>query len=201
MAATGGVGLAGCSGSNEGEPKTTTPGPTPTQPGEPFAVPFRFDVEVQNGQPTDRNPPLVKVSVTNEDDMAHSLDTATYQFPFTPTRATTDRGMLSLLTHPSDWERGECWVGTPITLDAPNGESFDPGGSITVRRAIMNGTEGRTPQPDVCWPQDTFLLTETYALDSSEPGLYDGEEFSWGFWVRVTDTPAIQVGKIQPFKD
>jgi len=236
LVATGGLGLAGCTGSNDGERRTTappnesqptesdgtpeqtgtappstgtasprsswTPGPTPTQPGESFESPFRFDVEVVNSQPTASDPPTVRVSVTNEDDTTHSLDTPGYQFPFTGAMDTTDRGSISLLTPLNDWEDrdGECWAGTPKAQPSHNGESFEPGQSISARRAIMN-SDKCDGQSQVDWPRDTFLFTESYALDSSEPEAYDGEKFFWGFWLRVTDTPSIQVGKIQPFKN
>jgi hypothetical protein len=212
----GSVGVAGCgtSGQNNTDPPSsptdsrspsrttpTSPGLTPTPPGTPVQNPFTFDVEVVNAEPTPEDPPIVRITVTNDDDEAHSLSTSTYQFPFTATYAETDAATLVVLTRLSDWDNrgGECWAGLVKTQPATNGKSLQPGESVSAERAVMNAIEGNSESPAVCWPRDTFLFTHSYALDSSEPGLFDGEKFSWGFRVRVTAGPAIQVGAIQPF--
>lgn len=198
-------GVAGCSGRNSPAEKnnsptqTATPESTPTQVGTPFSVPFEFDVEVVNRQPTSDDPPLVRITVTNEDDEPHNLGTSSHEFPFTAASDTRDGATLVLLW---DWgDRGEdCWAGTPKSQPAYNGTTIGPGGSTSARRAVMNGAEGYSGPPETCWPRNTFLFTESYALDSSEPGAYDGETFNWGFWVRITEGPRIETWAIQPFQ-
>jgi len=182
-----------------------TPGSTPTQPGAPFTTPFQFDVEVLNDRPTPDRPPLVRIAVTNEDEQPHTLTTPTNQFPFPATRAVTEAGprLTVVFYNPTtqiDREE-ECWASEPLNQMVLNGKTIEPEESVTVRRAVMNEPGGYNEPPAVCWPRDTFLFTNTYFLDSSTPESTDGQEFQWGFWVRVTDTPAIQAGTIRPFQD
>jgi hypothetical protein len=182
-----------------------TPGPTPTQPGEPFTTPFQFDVEVLNDQPKPDRPPLVRIAVTNEGEQSHTLTTPTNQFPFPATRAVTEDGprLTVVFYNPTaqiDREE-ECWASEPLNQMVPNGKTIEPEESVTVRRAVMNEPGGYNEPPAVCWPRDTFLFTNTYFLDSSTPESTDGQEFQWGFWVRVTNAPAIQAEKIRPFQN
>ena len=200
-------GVAGCSGQNlpvernDSPTQTTTPGPTPTQPGTPFSVPFGFDVEVVNRQPTPDEPPKVRITVTNEDSEPHTLGTPTWEFPFTAASDSRNGATLALLW---EWgDRGEgCWAGRPKAQDSSNGATIGPGESTSAVRAVVNGANGYGygGQPEACWPRNTFLFTESYALDSSEPGVYDGETFSWGFWVRITEDSRIETWEAHPFQ-
>jgi len=186
-----------------------TPRPPPTQPGEPFETPFRFDVEVVTPEPTPDSPPIVRITVTNGDDEPHSLMIADQKFPFGSNLGTRPAAGLVLVTELADWEdrEGACWTGEPRALPTENGEQFDPGESASVRRAVMNREESQTNSgsqtgsPNTCWPRGTFLFTQHYTLGHPDPDIPERGEFEWGFWVRVTDAPAIQVGKIQPFQN
>jgi len=183
-------------------PSSWTPGATPAQPGTLFSVPFKFDVEVVNSQPTPDGPPIVRITITNKDEENHSLTIRDWNFPFASARDTRDGARLVLATEIADWEDrdGRCWTARSAMLPDVNGKRFDPGESVSVRRAVMNQEGSRGSPADACWPRDTFLFTELYFLDSSTPKSDDGRGFQWGFWVRVTDVPAIQVGEIQPFQ-
>jgi len=211
-ASLGAVGVAGCLSRGAGagtdgprtntatNPETRSPTntemPTPTQPGQPFESPFRFDVEVVTPEPTPDSPPIVRITVTNEDDESHGLSIGDSKFPFGSNLGTRPEAGVVLVT---DWEdrEGPCWTGKPRALPGINGEQFDPGESTSVRRAVMNRSQTKTPE--ACWPRRTFLFTQKYILGPPDSVSSGKGDFAWGFWVRVTDGPAIQVGKIQPF--
>ena len=222
-ASLGAVGVAGCLSRGAGagtdgprtntatNPETRSPTntemPTPTQPGQPFESPFRFDVEVVTPEPTPDSPPIVRITVTNEDDEPHNLMIADHMFPFGSNLGTRSEAGVVLVTGLADWEDREepCWTGKPRALPAANGEQFDPGESTSVRRAVMNREESqpyresRTNTPNTCWPRGTFLFTQQYVLSLPDSDVPEKGEFEWGFRVRVADGPAIRVGKIQPF--
>lgn len=180
---------------------------TATRPIPPNSIPFQFNMGMKISHPTSRDPPTLRVEITNTGDERHSLSKMEWTFPLTPMIGSNGDRLILILdttssaaeTNTPDRRQNGCWRAnhrSVFTRPLTNGKSFQPGETLTREYVILTAPGEQNEETiDRCWPTGTYALSERYWLDSSDVGSMDGQPLLWKFNIEITHDSSVYIDR------